>query len=251
MKNVMVANYRPGAAAGAHQLEKWLDAQIDNSLMLGWKPDDVIVIANFAYQRAGIRATPAELNRSCLRGSKVFAMDFLFREERVDPDGVYWTHDLDAWQNHWFEPPAFADVGITEYSRPTFNGGSVFYHFTARDIVAEIVRRIEESGIDKEEPVLDEVLRSATYRDRVTILNSTFNVGCSGFVERYQRSVKPILVSHMHPNNSIAWDTHVNDRNNLGERAMSPRLVEFLVQRFHHGIPPAKLKRQAKSGRRT
>jgi len=246
MKNFMVANYQPHGKVSSTQLRRLLDAQIENCLMLGWHPKDIVVLANFPYDCQGVRAHLTKLNDNCLRGSKVFAMDYLFREGMVDSGEVYWTHDLDAWQNHWFECPAFRDVGIAQYSRPKLNGGSVFYRLAARDIVAEIVRRLKESQALKEEPTLNQVLRLPAYRDRVTVLNSTFNVGCSGFVERYQRATKPVLVSHMHPTNRIAWDTHVNDRNRLGERAMSPRLVELLVRRFHDGIPPAKLKRAAK-----
>jgi len=246
VKNVMVANYRPGSKVTLDQLRKLLDVQIENSIALGWKPDDVVVVANFSYEQMGVTATRAGLYERCLRGSKVFAFDFLFREGMADPDEVYWTHDLDAWQNHWFDCPTFADVGVAEYSRPRFNGGSVFYRHAARDIVAEVVRQITQAGADKEEPVLNAVLKLPTYRARVTILNSTFNVGCSGFVKRYQRATKPVLVCHMHPTNRIAWDTHVNDRNEIGERAVSPRLMELLVRRFHDGVPPRKLKRDRK-----
>jgi hypothetical protein len=105
------------------------------------------------------------------------------------------------------------------------------------------VRRITQAGAEKEEPALNAVLKSPEYRDRTTVLDSTFNVGCSGFVERYRRAAKPVLVCHMHPTNRIAWDTHVNDRNDLGERAVSPRLLELLVRRFHKGVPPKKLER--------
>lgn len=96
LKNVMVANRRSGAKVSEAGLRKLLDVQIENSLMLGWKPEDIVIIANFPYEHGGVSAKPAELNGSCLRGSKVFALDFMFREGMVEPDAVYWAHDLDA-----------------------------------------------------------------------------------------------------------------------------------------------------------
>jgi len=243
VKNMMVANYQPHGRVSREHLMKLLDTQVENSLVLGWKPCDIIVVANFFYCDHGVEAIEGTLNEGCLRGSKVFALDMLVREGLVGESTVIWTHDLDAWQNHWFACPEFADVGAAEYSRPKFNGGSVFYRHSARDIIASVVSRLRKTNAEKEEPTLNRIFRSDQFRHRVTTLNHTYNVGCSGFVERYERSEKPVLVSHMHPTNRIAWDTHVNDRNELGRRAMSPRLVELLVRRFHDGVPPPKLKR--------
>ena len=247
MKNVMVANFQPGARVKLEQLRGLLDAQLENSLALGWKCENILLVTNFEYAYEGVIASVVELNRGCLRGSKMFAVDHLLRATSFAEDEILWAHDLDAWQNHWFEPPAFADIGIAEYSRPKFNGGSIFYRPAAADIVGEIVQVLRESAAQREEPTINEVLRRDMYRARVTTLNSTFNLGCSGFVVRYKRSTQPVLVSHLHPNNSIAWDTHVNDRNELGQSSMSTRLMELLVRRFHGGTPPKKLVRSPKS----
>jgi len=51
------------------------------------------------------------------------------------------------------------------------------------------------------------------YKERTTIVNNTFNVGCSGFIKRFDASEKPIKVAHFHPTNRIAWDTHARGRN--------------------------------------
>lgn len=246
MKNLVVANHQPQARVTLSELTALLDAQIENSLTLGWTPGDLIVVANFPYECGGVRAEVSTLNGRCLRGSKMFALDRLFRTARIMPGEIVWAHDLDAWQNHWFAAPDIQDIGLAEYSRPKFNGGSVFVRSNAGDIVNSVVREIVASDQYREEPTINRVLRSAQYRDRVTVLNSTYNLGCSGFCERFLRSTKPILVSHFHPTNKIAWDTHVNDRNQLGP-SLAPRLVELLTRRFYGGIPPAKLSRTRKA----
>lgn len=242
MKNVMAVNVQPNAKCGSDYLLKLIEVQIINSLALGWSAEDIIVVSNQEFSICGIRPISLELNQSCLRGSKLFALAELYRAKLLSPDEVYWIHDLDAWQNHWFDAPEFRDIGLAEYSRPKFNGGSVFYRMAAADIINDAVQDLEQSGAMREEPTLNRLLRTERYRDRVTTLDHTFNVGCSGFVERYQRSQKPVLVSHLHPRNRIAWDTHVNDRNDLGVSSMAPRLVSLLVKHFHGGIAPAKLR---------
>jgi hypothetical protein len=242
MKNLMVANFQPQGTVSQQQLTALLDAQIENSLALGWRADDIVVVSNFAYSFQGVDATQLPLNRGCLRGSKIFALDAVFRDGCFASDDIVWAHDLDAWQNYAFTSPWFRDLGLSHYSQPKFNGGSIFCRRSAGDMIRAVVDEIMATADDREEPAINCVLRSPVYQNRVTVLNSTFNLGCSGFVERYQRSLKPILVSHFHPTNRLAWDTHVNDRNGCG-RSASPRLVDLLVRRFHAGQPPEQLAR--------
>lgn len=243
MKQLLVANWQPTGKVLLANLQRLLDAQIENSLALGWQPAQIILVTNFEYRQHGVVAQTFEgLNEHCLRGSKMFALHRLFETGQVAQDDIVWAHDLDAWQNHPFQPPAFQDIGLAEYSRPKFNGGSVFVRATARDLVARIVAEILANHADREEPTINRVLREASNLGRVTVLNSTYNLGCSGFPSRWSRSEKPILVSHFHPTNRLAWDTHVNDRNGLGDSA-SPRLKELLIRHFHNNHAPEKLAR--------
>jgi len=141
---------------------------------------------------------------------------------------VVWAHDLDAWQNVWFDCPEFLDAGACYYSRPKFNGGSVFWKKSALDILNGIVETIDKEGLTREEPTLDKFFKSDEYKDRITILNPTYNVGCSGFLKRYDRAIKPIKVCHLHPTNRIAWETHRLDRNAASLKSVSTRLEEVL-----------------------
>jgi len=240
MKNLLVANWQPGERVTRGHLEQLLDAQLENSLALGWSPDDLLVVTNFPYRRGRVRSIANDLNAHCLRGSKMFALAGLFKTRTIAADDVVWAHDLDAWQNHWFETPTFADLGLAEYSRPKFNGGSVFARPTAADMIEEIVRRIVSSREPREEPTINCVLRNPVYHGRVTVLNPTYNLGCSGFRERLSGGTRPVLVCHFHPTNRLAWDTHVNDRNGMGT-VLAPRVIELLTRRFHGGIAPKKL----------
>lgn len=207
-----------------------LKAQIDNSLDLGWAVDDMILIANVPFEYRSVKATEIDLNKFCLTGSKIFAVKYLLDNGM---DDVIWAHDLDAWQNHWFECPDFADVGACFYSRPKFNGGSVFWKPSAKDILEEIAEILQKNKHEREEPTLDKVFKK--HPNRVTTLNSTYNVGCSGYFERYTESIKPLRVCHFHPYNTTAWETHCLDRNGLNDKGISDRL-ENLLRKYYPNL---------------
>jgi hypothetical protein len=238
MKNLLVANLKEGKKLehrhdrkrreSKDKLIKLVTAQIKNSIMVGWEPEDIILVTNFDFEFMGVRAQNFELNDKCLTGSKMYAVREVLKRGLSE---TVWAHDLDAWQNAWFDCPEFKDVGACEYSRPKFNGGSVFWRSAGLDIVEEIINQIEKNNETREEPTLDLIFKSDKYKDRVTILNPTYNVGCSGFAKRYNKSIKPVRVCHLHPNNRIAWETHRLDRNAYNFKTVSTRL-EFILREY-------------------
>ena len=95
----------------------------------------------------------------------------------------------------------------------------------------KVVEILTAEKAKSEEPTLNRVFKSDEYKDRVSILNSTYNVGCSGFVERYERSIKPVKVCHFHPKNSIAWEIHNLSRDGVGI-SVTTRL-ERLLRKYY------------------
>jgi hypothetical protein len=232
VKNVMVGNLNPtNPRYHKRELDTLLCAQIDNSLECGWDPHDIVLVSNYDFEFKGVKARQVNLNDFCFTGSKMFALQHILQHWEFEEE-VIWMHDLDCWQNQWFDCPVIQDVGICEYSRPKFNGGSVFWRRTANDIVNRVVSILQTERASREEPTLNRILRDKGCVKRVTVLNPTFNVGCSGFVMRYERADKPIQVCHFHPNNRIAWETHVLDRNGRGYRSVGQRL-EALIRRYY------------------
>ena len=228
----MVANYNSKSKTKMDLLKVMLEAQIENSLELGWRSKDICLVANFKFKYQGIKTMNTDLNEHCLTGSKMFGLRWVMEHIK---DKVYWAHDLDCWQCVEFECPKFKDVGICEYSRPTLNGGSVFWKRNAKDIVDEVSNIIVKEMSPKEEPILNRILKNEPYKKRVTILNNTYNVGCSGFAKRFEKAIKPICVAHFHPTNRIAWETHCLDRNFLGYKSVSEHL-EKLIRKFFPAI---------------
>jgi hypothetical protein len=203
-----------------------LNAQILNSLNVGWLPKDIILTTNFDYEYMGVKAKQIEFNPRCLTGSKMYGVRYA-----LEHCEVLWSHDLDAWQNVWFDCPDMKDVGAATYDNRKFNGGSIFWRNSALDLVNKIISMIEEEEATYEENVLNRVLRK---NDRVTKLNFTYNVGCSNYRERWGNSIKPIKVAHFHPYNRIAWETHALDRCKLGTKGISDRLE--VVLRNHYKL---------------
>ena len=191
MINLMVANYKEGNRRNTKErLLRLLNAQIENSVDLEWSKDSIVLLTNFPYEFMGVTATQTDLNETCLTGSKVFAVQKYFQNLNNGADPVVWAHDLDCWQNVKFPEPDFKDIGIARYSNSKYNGGSLFWKKSGVDILDEIINQIVHGKQQIEEPTLNKVLKSNEFKDRVTVVDNTFNVGCSGYVKRYRRSSK-------------------------------------------------------------
>ncbi len=223
----MVANEHGDKRYKDNRIRTLVKAQIDNSLSVGWKVEDIILLCNFEFEFMGVKAIVNELDHNCLTGSKMFGIKYLYDHDMVG-DETIWAHDLDAWQNVSFTCPEMKEVGIASYNIKKYNGGSVFWTKKARDIAEKVIELILSEDKTYEENSLNKIFRSKEYRGRVTELNNTFNVGCSGYVTRWARSIKPIRVCHFHPYNPIAWETHALDRNAIGVGGVSDRLERVL-----------------------
>jgi len=165
MKNFMVANLTRGRYK-VDNIQLLIKAQIDNSLKLDWRQEDIILLTNFDFEFMGVKAINDKLNSSCFTGSKMFGMKYLFDNNLIDEN--IWAHDLDAWQNVPFFCPEFEDVGIACYSTSKYNGGSIFWSPSSKDIVNKIVDEINNKEEQKEEPTLNRILKCIEYKNRVT-----------------------------------------------------------------------------------
>ena len=237
MKLFMVANVQEtGRYSKRYSLEKMsvlLKAQIENSLELGWKPEQIVILSNINFEFMDVKTQIAPMTDFCLTGSKMFALSWYFNDY---PKETIYSKDLDCWQNVWFDEPEISgDVGAAQYSNPKFNGGSIFWKPSSKDIIEEVVKQLTQNSEVSEEPTLNLVFKSDQFKKRITILNHTFNVGCSGFEPRFERSIKPIHVSHFHPSNSIAWEIHALDREGIGSIAITVRL-ERLLRKYYPGL---------------
>ncbi len=212
MKNIIVANFQPKSKISKEQLSTYINAQIDNSLSLGWDRKDLILISNFEYGYNHVYAIEYDLNNICLTGSKMFGIDKLFDDIHINmilKDDSIWLHDLDVWQNFQFCqmscPILLGEhnyIGICKYPTEKLAGGSIFLrnNYYVHKVVRHICADIIDKKANKEEAILHDVLIEEYDRNHsVCILNSTYNVGSHGFDLRIETAEKPVKCFHFHP----------------------------------------------------
>ena len=56
MKNLMIANLSLNKRYSLQKIDTLIKAQIENSLELGWRAKDIILLANFDYRFMGIKS---------------------------------------------------------------------------------------------------------------------------------------------------------------------------------------------------
>ena len=238
MKNCLTANVTKSSRYKMDKIRILLDAQILNSLDVGWLPKDIILTTNFDYNLYGVKAHRIEFNPLCPTASKMYGVRYALQE-----CDCLWSHDLDAWQNVWFDCPEMKDVGAATYNGHKYNGGSIFWKKSGTDIADEIIHKLEEEEATYEENVLNRVFKDKKNKARVTKLNFDYNVGCSNYRQRWGESDKVVVppesqgqikVAHFHPYNRIAWETHALDRCHLGVKGISGRLDALL--RAHYTL---------------
>ena len=228
--------------------KKLIKIQIENSLELGWKPEDILLITNFPYEFMGVKAI--EVPDSCFntihkQATKVDVMTYLFNIGFIKDD-LYWLHDLDAYQQFPITEEELElegiDFGFTDYGRePKCNGGSTFLRKTSEDLYREMKKKIYElNKIIVKKPLNEEDIVMTMFKSnfnnikqRAKRLNITYNFGIKQMKLCFEKSLtRPPLVLHFHPERKYSgWGRAFNivstDKNELGRPIMSPRLIKI------------------------
>src|SRR4051812_8081694 len=82
--------------------------QIDNSLDLGWKREDILPVTDFEYQYNGVKALviPSGIYYDFdLSAGKIPVIAYLLNQKILASNELYWCHDFDAFElNKILEP---------------------------------------------------------------------------------------------------------------------------------------------------
>lgn len=219
MKNLLIYisptgsfdNPRPDLASNdAGSLAK---VQIENSLALGWRREDILLVTNFEFQYGETKAIvllDVDFFERKPQVSKINAIIKLFEHRMIKKNETYWFHDLDAFQ---LEPITEDEIGIlnNEIALTDFGGGKyfggqdrwstgvIFFRSGSKDIFDRIKALAYEKRIDEEEALGLLVINDSKIRKRVKKINNTFNF--IGYKLRfvYEKSIKPLKVVHFHP----------------------------------------------------
>lgn len=197
--------------------ESLIKVQIDNSLELGWKKEDILLITNFDYTYNNIKSLIIDKNNYCPFSSgtptKINALLSLF-EQGIIKNDLYWFHDIDAFQLEKITESELKlgdfDLGLTNYGPTTMNlkrgerpsTGSIFFKKSSKDIFEWIKIKVYQYQCNEEVALLELTkIKKYNLKERIKRLNISYN-----FATRkrdislcYDVAIKPLKVIHFHP----------------------------------------------------
>lgn len=208
--------------------------QIDNSLRLGWKKEDILLVTNFDFKHNGVKAVLIEDNVFCPfrpLSTKTVTVAYLLDKDMIEKDIVYWVHDLDAYQLAELNVDLeMKDVGFTDYGwAKKWSLGSYFFKESSKDMFQWIKDTIYEYKAEDERALVRLTKKNFNnINDRYKKLNITYNLGMRWVEENYKRADKPLKVVHFHPyargNNMRVF---MHGENNLHIPLISKELSEI------------------------
>ena len=215
------------------EYEKIVKIVIDNSLELGWKREDLMVVMNFLYEYNGVKAIEVSDDCICpfyMYSGKINAFIELYEKGLITE--TTWYHDFDAYQLEPFDEPDLegADVGFTDYGyRANWNGGSSFLTPRAKDIFVWM-KELMYAHPDK--TIINHVEAYKAYSDEVAIKKLTdtnFNninsrikrmdISYNFNLNPQTKAPKDIKVLHFHQ--------HRLRRSKLGQELVNKRLINI------------------------
>jgi len=188
--------------------------QIDNSIELGWKPEDIMLVTNFPYEYSGVKSIEVGdenyCSFSCGTPTKINVILDLFDKGLIEDD-LYWFHDFDAFQMEDFDLDvksgkiALTNYGITNISKGhngRWSTGSVFFGNRTNDVF-DLIKWAVYKYEKNEEVALLALTRHNKHKilDRIDRLNITYNFATRrrNIVEQHKITELPIKVIHFHP----------------------------------------------------
>lgn len=202
MKNLLIY-INPIDKKFSKEHEDLTKIQIDNSLSLGWKLSDIILVTNFDYEYKGVKSIVVDdyevfdQNRS----TKIPAINELFDREIVE-DELYWFHDHDAFQLEPINLILEKDAGFTEhgvYSK-TWNAGSFFFKKRSKDIFLWIWEYMNLRGTNEQNALTYMWQNNINgINDRYKLMSIAYNIGIYHIAENLKKAGESAKVAHFHP----------------------------------------------------
>lgn len=224
--------------------------QIDNSLNLGWKKEDILFVTDFPFEYNGIKSTT--LNENVYydfdpRANKIPVITHLIENGFIEADKLYWAHDLDAYENFKINESDLGlenfDLGLTHYTyKPEWQCGSIFFKKSSYDIFKLIDRTTKEKphfSRNNEKTLTKLINDNKIDPKRYKRLNPTYNLMKKYLQTVYPKADHPIKVLHFRPSDqdpalsAPTLDMFMHGKNNLKIPLMSDRLIKIFM---NHGI---------------
>lgn len=217
--------------------------QIDNSIDVGWAPQDIILITNFPFEHNGVKAIVLGDHLFCPYkpvNSKVNAILELAKQNFFGSD-LYWFHDLDLFQNEPYSEEEIAinqkDMALCNYGRmPLWNTGSLFFKKSAMDIFQKMIEVADMGQITEQDALFeitgDSFLDEAHQNEwgkRLKLLNVTYNFTPTNLPSNWiKEAQKPLKAVHFHLTPAMV-DIFVRGKNRVYEMLVSYRLMKIFA----------------------
>jgi hypothetical protein len=213
--------------------------QIDNSLSLGQKPEDIVLATNFDYEYRSVKSVligDDNLADHFVPATKIYAITSLLNSGLIGKD-IYWYHDFDCFQLNPMtdieKDMAGYDMGVTNYGRmPRMCSASIFFRDTAKDIFNHLKGEIAKNKSGEEGEITKLMENKTAFTDRIKHLNITYAFHKFNLKHCYDMADKPIKAVHFHLTPD-KYDFYVRGNNKMGMVLIPERLIEI----FHkHGF---------------
>lgn len=245
--------------------------QIDNSLDLGWRREDIILATNFKFKYNGVKSILVSDDNFvpyCQVNSKFKAIEELFNRGIISGKELYWFHDLDASQTEAITESEIsigeADLAMTDNAwMGRWHTGSFFFTPKSKDIIKSMIatqdllmvgdelsltlHTIKFTEEDKERlknsydsSTLSKIPKINNIDKRIKKINISYNfVPVVDIRSSYNAADKPIKVIHFRiygsyfPNIPSLLDFYMYGKNDINTVLMPKRLIKIYQ---HHGV---------------
>jgi hypothetical protein len=227
-------------------VRKLLEFHVDNSLELGWRPDDLLFLTSFPFEHRGVRAVEVDAGQRP-RTARVTVYhkirNLLEVFDRLDDGEFCWYHDTDAYQLEPFAaPPSERPLSFCLYTQRGLHavqGGSLFFSAAARPVFAEVYDLLVHRGCRLDEYALTDVVGRPEFFGYFEALDYAYNLGTTSFALRYQLARPPIKVAHFHFGRPDHRAVFLEGGNTLGVYPLPPRFLELMAR--HGYLDPKEL----------
>jgi len=227
--------------------------QIDNSLHLGWKREDILLVTNFDYEYNGVKAIVIGDDNFCEvspTASKINAILTLFDDGMIGKD-LYWFHDWDAFQ---LAPMTEEEIdlkkgcigltgyGVTRMRNKDFfrwSTGTLFFRDDIKDVFKLLKDAVYNYKANEEVALLALRRTNKLVLSRLQTLDITYNLATRkrDVIATYNVAQKPLKVIHFHPfdkrlveGESDNMDVCVRGKNSINKVLVSEKLIELFSQ---------------------
>lgn len=224
--------------------------QIDNSLDLGWKREDILIATDFPFEYNSIKSTivPDGLYYDFdKRANKLPVVLHLIDQGVIERGELYWCHDFDAYELNKIDEEELGlenfDLGLVPYFyKPEWQFCSFFFRSGAKDILDlldKTTRARPHSGRNNEKTLTKLIKNNAIDQKRYKKLNVTYSIPKRYLDTVFREATKPLKVLHFRPSDKdiLMPDSALNmfmyGKNSLKIPLMNDRLIKIFTS---HGI---------------